>query len=284
MSTYIAMMMPLHRSLADTTVTELLANLDAQMEDDTSLLRTGNVTSAAKGITYTTSVLTDITSLDPDAVGISLSVVEYQPKGLFGFTSLRRYTTEASESVTLAVQRDHGSTGIMDIGYTTSDGTATSGDEYSTSDGTVRFYHGETTKNIEITLLDDANAEQHFKTFMVELALRGPINEGAAVRTSASMVTVFVYDYGDGIVLANTTFTVASSAGSFPSSGKNPPVRSSAPSSDDRGGGNSTGEVTDNFASGWSVTDNGGEAGWVDLNGYAARDAVVGADEYGACW
>lgn len=250
------------RSLADASVIEILANLDAQIADASSPLRNGNVTSAAMRLAYTTSVLRE--GALTDSVSTSgLSIVEYQPKGLFGFTSSALYTTEASGAVTLTVGRNHGTKGIIDIGYATSDGSAASGSDYVTSTGVTRFFDEDTAKTFDVVLLDNNNAERHFKAFQVALSILGPVNEGAALRASASLATVYVYDYGDGIILANTSF---------------PAVTLDAVSQFD---GFSPENATNRRADGWTVKDNGGETGWVDSVGFAAKDAVVGGKEYG---
>lgn len=252
-------------------MTEILANLDEQIADASSPLRNGNVTAAAKGVVYTTSVLAEDTSVDSTS-SIGLSVIQYQSKGLFGFSSMLLYTTEASGSVTLTVNRDHGTKGVMDIGYATSDGSANGGDDYVASTGSTRFYDGDAVKTFDVPLLDNTNAEQHFKAFQVTLTLLGPINDGAALRESTSVATVYVYDYGDGVVLANTNFPAMTS-----DSAESTDVRFSS----DNASMDSRSEVTHDGTVGWTVTDNGGEKGWVDSIGLAAKDNVVGADEYG---
>lgn len=249
---------PSGSSLADPSVTELLTSLDEQISDESSALRTGNVTSAANGLAYTTSVVADSTSTDSSATAIGLSVVEYQPKGLFGFTQTIWYTTEASGTVTLTIKRDHGSKGVMDIGYSTSDGSATGSSDYTSVAGNIiRFYEGDTSKMVDISLVDDTETEAHFESFTVALSLQGPINEGAAMMATAAEATVFLYDYGDGVVLADATFFTEATSASAAESGM------------------------EDFALGWTISDNGGHSGWVDSNGFAAKDAVFGADEYG---
>lgn len=228
------------------------------MSDEDSTLLTGGVTSAAKGLAYTTSTVEDSTSTGSTPTAIGLSVVEYQPKGLFGFTSAVWYTTEASGAITLTIERDHGQKGVMDVGYSTSDGTATGGDDYTNVTGTVRFYDGDTSKTVDIPLVDDTDIEAHFEWFTVSLSLEGPINEGAALMSTATEATVILYDFGDGLALANATFSAKAQISS---------------SSEARG--------VDDLALGWAITDNGGQSGWVGANGFAAKDAVVGADEYG---
>lgn len=248
-------MLFVRRSLADASVTELISNMDEQMADDESPLRTGNVTLAAKGFVYSTSIGTASPSTDASTTAIGLSVLEYQEKGLFGFESLVWYATEASGEVTLTVLRNHGTKGVMDIGYTTFDGSATGGEDYVVAAGTIRFYDGDTSRALTITLMDDERAEAHFETYTVALSLQGPINDGAALMSGAAKASVLIYDYGDGTVLAETTFSAA--AASF------------KPVSEDE------------LALNWTVTDNGGHAAWVDARGLAAKDAIVGADEYG---
>lgn len=228
------------------------------MSDEYSTLLAGNVTSAAKSLAYTTSSVEDSTSTDSTSSAIGLSVVEYQPKGLFGFTSVVWYTTEASGVITLTIERDHGRKGVMDIGYSTSDGSATGGDDYTSVTGAVRFYDGDTSKTVDISLTDDTELEAHFEWFTVSLSLEGPINEGAALMTTAAAATIVLYDFGDGTALANSAFSAEALVSLF---------------ADTSG--------VDDLALGWTITDNGGHSGWVDANGFAAKDAVVGADEYG---
>lgn len=251
-------------SLADSSVMEILASLDEQISDESSALHTGNVTSAAKSLDYITSIVVDSNSTDYSANLMGISVMEYQEKGLFGFTAVAWYTTEASGTVTLTVQRSHGTKGIIDIAYNTSDGSASGGDDYEITAGTVRFYDGDATKTIDVSLVDDVETEAHFESFTVSLSLQGPIKDDAALRTAAKEATVFLYDYADGVALANATFSATNT------------TLSSLAATDRKAS-----SASDDSALGWTVTDNGGHGGWVDPNGFAATDAVFGADEYG---
>lgn len=244
-------------SLADPSVAELLTNLDEQVSDESSILRTGNVTSAAMGLAYTTSVVEESPATDASSTSVGVSVVDYQPKGLFGFSSVLWYTTEASGMATLTIERDHGVKGVMDVGYSTSDGSATAGDDFVSVASTVRFYDGDTSKSVDIPLIDDAEIEVHFELFTVALSLEGPVNVGAALKSTTSVATVLLYDYGDGVVLADAVFAAEENSSATGATG------------------------AEDLALGWAITDNGGHGGWVDSNGLAAKDAVFGADEYG---
>ncbi|CAM9487931.1 unnamed protein product, partial [Hapterophycus canaliculatus] len=243
-------------SLADPSVAEVLTNLDEQISDESSILRAGNVTSAATGLAYTTSIIAESTRTDSSSTAVGVSVAEYQPNGLFGFTSVLWYTTEASRTTTLTIERDHGVKGVIDIGYSTSDGSATGGDDYVSVASTVRFYDGDVSKSVDIPLINDVDVEVHFEVFTVALSLEGPLNVGAALKATASEATVLLYDYGDGVVLSDTVFTAEANFSTAGASG------------------------AEDLALGWTITDNGGHSGWVDSNGFAAKDAVFGADEY----
>ncbi|CAM9252504.1 unnamed protein product, partial [Discosporangium mesarthrocarpum] len=247
-------------SIADTSVDQLLATLDEQMKEPSSPLRHGNVTSATKVMTYSTSLLSEQDSTANLEAGFS--VLEYQPKGLFGFASSIFYTTEGSGTVKFTVSRDHGIKGVMDIGFTTTDGTAQSGTDYVGVDDTVRFYDGDTVQEFEVVLLDDDDEERHFEVFTVTLSLQGPINEGAALRVSSSTSTVRLYDYGDGDILAETSFSMSKGEDSAKASGL-PEHNGSI-----------------DLAQGWQVVGNSGQQGWVDTMGFAASDVLVGNDEY----
>lgn len=271
-----------HRSLADASVAELLAELEAQMADASSPLRTGNVTSRVKEWTYTTTTMEENPSSADSSAALGLTVVDYQPKGLFGFTSSAWYTTEASGSVNLLIRRDHGTKGVMDIGYVVSgEGTsaASERDEHASS-ASVRFHDGEVEKGIEIPLFDDEDAEQHFEAFTVKITLLGPIKEGAALRSSAATSRVFVYDYGDGVLLANTAFVASTLP---PAVGHADHVDAQQRPSSDRSTASPSGGGMRDFsdiAAGWTITGNGGHGGWVDSHGFGAKDALVGAQEY----
>ncbi|MCU7863078.1 MAG: aggregation factor core protein MAFp3, isoform C, partial [Candidatus Thiodiazotropha sp. (ex Lucinoma borealis)] len=76
---------------------------------------------------------------------------------------------EFSGSVTIEVVRQNGSTGVAMVNYTTSDGTATAGNDYIVNSGTLIFANGEISKSFDVTLNDDANFEG-IETFNLTLS------------------------------------------------------------------------------------------------------------------
>ena len=87
----------------------------------------------------------------------------------------------------LTVVRKGGSAGTLTIDYATTDGTATAGQDYTATSGTLTFNSGETSKNIQIPILDDAVTEPD-ETFTV--ALRNAPNLETLVAPSTVVVTI----------------------------------------------------------------------------------------------
>ncbi|MCU7858494.1 MAG: hypothetical protein KZQ86_01410, partial [Candidatus Thiodiazotropha sp. (ex Lucinoma kastoroae)] len=76
---------------------------------------------------------------------------------------------EFNGSVTIEVVRQNGSTGVAMVNYTTSDGTATAGNDYIVNSATLIFADGEISKSFDVTLNDDANFEG-IETFNLTLS------------------------------------------------------------------------------------------------------------------
>ncbi|MCU7884911.1 MAG: aggregation factor core protein MAFp3, isoform C, partial [Candidatus Thiodiazotropha sp. (ex Lucinoma annulata)] len=76
---------------------------------------------------------------------------------------------EFNGSVTIEVVRQNGSTGVAMVNYTTSDGTATAGNDYIVNSATLIFANGEISKSFDVTLNDDADFEG-IETFNLTLS------------------------------------------------------------------------------------------------------------------
>jgi hypothetical protein len=76
--------------------------------------------------------------------------------GSLQFSSASDNINENGGSVTLEVTRTNGSYGIVTLDYTTVDGTATDGEDYTATNGTLSWADGETTsQSITINITDD---------------------------------------------------------------------------------------------------------------------------------
>lgn len=87
----------------------------------------------------------------------------------------------------LTVVRKGGSAGTLTIDYATIDGTAIAGQDYTATSGTLTFNGGETSKTIQIPILDDAVTEPD-ETFTV--ALRNAPSLETLVAPSTVVVTI----------------------------------------------------------------------------------------------
>lgn len=88
----------------------------------------------------------------------------------------------------VTVLRTGGSSGTLNVDYSTADGTATAGHDYTSASGTLSFNDGETSKTIEIPILDDATTEPD-ETFTVTLSSSNRESLG-----SPNFLTVTVQD------------------------------------------------------------------------------------------
>jgi hypothetical protein len=69
----------------------------------------------------------------------------------------------------VTVVRTGGATGNLSVNYSTSDGTAIAGQDYTSASGTLTFTGGETSKTIQIPIADDATTETD-ETFTISLS------------------------------------------------------------------------------------------------------------------
>ncbi|MEM8953740.1 MAG: glycosyl hydrolase family 18 protein [Verrucomicrobiota bacterium] len=90
-----------------------------------------------------------------------------------------------SSSLTLTVTMDRTSSAEVTVEYDTRDETATSGSDYKSTSGTLRFASGETSKTITLTIIGDTTFESD-ETFSVTLS--NP--NGAALEKSTATVTI----------------------------------------------------------------------------------------------
>lgn len=111
--------------------------------------------------------------------------------GQFKFSAANYTVNENTSSVTISVNRIFGSQGYVSVGYSTSDGTATAGQDYTTTFGILAWADGDTTsKTFQIPITDDGFDEPN-KT--VNLILDNP-NGGATFSNPSSAVLTITDD------------------------------------------------------------------------------------------
>ena len=121
--------------------------------------------------------------------------------------------------VTLSVELSSATMDAVIVGYTTEDGTANSGADYTAASGTLTFAPGETVKSVALRIAGDATSEDD-ETFAVRLA--SPVN--ATLGRSRANVQIVNDDltyraamnlpYGNGLTL--DLYTPSEGKGPFP--------------------------------------------------------------------
>jgi hypothetical protein len=141
--------------------------------------------------------------------------------GSLQFSSATYNVSESGPSISVDVTRTGGTDGAVSVGYTTANGTATAGSDYTTTSGTLNWAAGDAAnKTITIPITDDSLYEGN-EDFTVTLS--APTG-GATIGTpSSATVTINENDTAPTISIAgvtvnegagNATFVVAQSAAS----------------------------------------------------------------------
>jgi hypothetical protein len=121
---------------------------DADYEGDESFTLT--IRNPSGGATLGSTTSTDVVIIDndppPSAGVLQLSGGQY-------------IVTEGAASARVTVLRTGGDFGAVAIDYATSDDSAVAGEDYQPASGTLNLADGETSKTIDISLLDDAAYE-----------------------------------------------------------------------------------------------------------------------------
>jgi len=102
-----------------------------------------------------------ITATSTDAAGNTSefsACLDTSAPDAFQFTS-SSYTTDESQAARVVVSRTGATTGVATVSYATSDLTAQAGVDYEPASGTLQFAPGETSKTVDITIIDDALRE-----------------------------------------------------------------------------------------------------------------------------
>jgi hypothetical protein len=115
------------------------------------------------------------------------TIVNDDSNGKLQFGSATITTTEGVGNLVVQVNRVNGSTGTITIDYATSNGTATSGSDYTATSGTLTFNQGEIAKAITIPITNDG-AEENDETF--SLTLSNPTGSATLGTPSTTVVTI----------------------------------------------------------------------------------------------
>jgi hypothetical protein len=116
--------------------------------------------------------------------------------GYFSFGASTYTVDEGGTSLTVTVNREFGAVGAVAVNYATGDGTATAGQDYTATSGTLTFAAGETSKTFTVPILNDALVESG-ETILLTL---GVPTGGASLGDVADAVATIGDNDGPGVV------------------------------------------------------------------------------------
>jgi photosystem II stability/assembly factor-like uncharacterized protein len=109
------------------------------------------------------------TATDPNGNTSEFSAADASgTAGSVQFSTASMFVIEDVGTIALTVLRTGGSAGSLTVDYATANGTAIAGQDYTAAAGTLTFNAGETSKTIQVPILDDATTEPD-ETFTVAL-------------------------------------------------------------------------------------------------------------------
>jgi uncharacterized repeat protein (TIGR02543 family) len=151
----------------------------------------------------------------PSTATITIIDDDIQKPGTLQFSSATYSVNENAGSITVSVTRSDGSDGAVSVSYATSNGTATSGSDYTSRSGTLSWGNGDTsTKTITIPIIDDSTYEGN-ETFAVTLSNA----TGGASIGSPSTATITIIDDDiqkpGTLQFSSATYSVNENAGSI---------------------------------------------------------------------
>jgi uncharacterized delta-60 repeat protein len=125
--------------------------------------------------------------------------------GTLAFASATYSVVESAGVATLNVIRTNGSSGVVSVNFSTSDGAASAGGDYVTANGTLSFSDGETVKAFTVPIIDDGLVEGDET---VVLALTNPTG-GATLGLSNAVLTIVDDDFYGAFVFSQANYSVS---------------------------------------------------------------------------
>lgn len=126
-------------------------------------------------------------------VAAVLTIVDDDNRGTLLFSPSAYRPSESGGLVTLTVLRSGSTTAAASVRFSTTNGGATAGSDYTSTSGTLNFAAGQTSQSFTIPILNDSTAEGD-ETFNV--TLNSP--SGAVLGTPATATVTIVDDDGRG--------------------------------------------------------------------------------------
>ena len=135
-----------------------------------------------------------------------LTIVENEGlPGVLGFNATNYFASEFASNALITVIRTNGTRGIVSVGYSTGDGTATNGIDYRAVSGVLSFADGETVKTFYVPMIAD---HQPGPDKTVNLRLFNPGGGAVLGEATNATLTVVEGDLPPFVSFATTNFLV----------------------------------------------------------------------------
>lgn len=129
----------------------------------------------------------------PSTAVLTINDNDTAPAGSIRLSAATYSVGEAGPSVTITASRVSGSNGAVSVSYATSNGTATSGSDYTAASGTLNWANGDTAdKTFSVTVLEDALVEG---AETVNLTLSTPTGGATLGSPSTAVLTINDNDF-----------------------------------------------------------------------------------------
>ncbi|MGQ0698347.1 MAG: Calx-beta domain-containing protein [Panacagrimonas sp.] len=151
-----------------------IANDTSDEFDETVNLVLSDAIGAALG-TPATAVLTILGNLDPPAGTVQFGAATYS-------------VGEAGPTATITITRTGGSFGVLMAAYSTSNGSASAGSDYTPTSGTLSWANGDTAPKTFAIAIDDDATDEPDET--VNLALSAPVVGAGLILPSTAVLTI----------------------------------------------------------------------------------------------
>lgn len=138
----------------------------------------------------------------------TVNIVDNDPKPIISFNPTNYTVAENNGYVTLIINRTQNTSGPLTVNYTTLNGTATEGSDYTNTSGSIVFADGEITKTISVPILDN-NIYELNKSFTVKLT---SVSVGDITSATAT-VNITENDPAPQLAFNPTTYTVDEGSG-----------------------------------------------------------------------
>ena len=200
--------------------------LEEQVADPTSTLYTSPAITIISQVDATKSLpLPTVVSISdiPEVVqkknesAFKINVLNYQTSGLFNFEVDQVVATEDQGYINITVLRQHGTNGLVRVGYISTGKTATARNltlgipgDYEEVEGILNFTDGQSTATFSVAIYDDDIYETAYETVSIVINLlpnAGAATASASLVGSQNTITVKIYDFDDGDKIVSSVFS-----------------------------------------------------------------------------